>query len=180
MKSSQPSKTTDVFRVVACVAIAAIIGTLVPHVFATARYSSDDVPAADMPIVVRVSDGKGGKRKSIRRWGELEQLRSTDPDLTLLLDTKTGRIALDADARSLRYASYEIEEYPKGQIVTLILRESNEQLHSNYRVEGGTIQPISLRAERDDNTTLALLAGLIAALALGRVSPRRRIGTSAA
>jgi hypothetical protein len=180
MKSIQSGKTRDIVRVVACVAIAAIIGTLVPHVFATARYSSDDVPAADMPIVVRIADGKGGKRKAVRRWSELEQLRASNPELMLLLDTKRGRIAMDSDGGSLRHATYDIEEYPQGQIVTLVLHDTSEQFHSTYRVEGNTIYPIAFRVERDDYTTLALLAGLIAALALGRVSLPRRARTSPA
>lgn len=168
----------EMMRVVACVAIAALIAYLVPHVASFTRPAYDDTAA--MPVLVRVPDASGAKRRMVVRLGELETLRAKHPDATLMLDTRQGRVALDPTGAADRIASYEVEEFPRGQIIALEVRDEGERIYASYRVEGRSITPISMRTIRSDETTFILLAGLVAALLLGRIGMRRSLRTAAA
>ena len=164
----------DVLRVIACVAMAALVSQLAPHVVSTTRYDDLVTPDPEMPVIARVPEANGTKRRMIVRWDELAALRDTKPGATLLLDTRAGRILLDGDPGSTRQAQFEVEEYPKGQWVTLTVHETGVSYFSAYRVEGAEVRPVSLRVVRHDHTTYALLGGLVFALAAGRFPALRR------
>lgn len=161
---------TEIVRVSACVAVAALLSILVPHVASVMRFVPGESAPAEMPMVVRWIAQDGAKQRVVTRHGDLTRVQEAHPEASLILDMHRGRIELEDG----RYATFEVEEFPKGQIITLELHEPGEYTYATYRVEGGTISPIALRVVRADETTYLLLAALVAALALGRFRPARR------
>ncbi len=171
MKHLRRGHLAEITRAVACVAIAALVAQVAPHVVSFNQFASGDPPPAGMPIAVRLPTPNGAKQRLITRHAELEGLRSQHPDLSLLLDTSSGRIAHSSE----RVSTFKVEEFPRGQIITLELRDANEYVHARYKVEGYTVTPLSMRLVRTDDTTYLLLAGLVTALVLGRIGTRRRL-----